>query len=75
MKYLILIAVILSSCSVTKPRSNRFCGIIADVKYTKNGRANVRPTVTRYWFRYPNQNIHIGDTVELCLKDRIEPSF
>jgi len=74
MKYLILIAVILSSCSVSKHRSNRFCAVVRDVRYGKT-KANIRPEGLRSWFRYPSINVHIGDTVELSMNDRIEPKF
>jgi hypothetical protein len=74
MKYLILIVVVISSCSTTKHRSNRFCAVVRDVRYSKT-KANIRPEGLRSWFRYPSINVHIGDTVELSMNDRIEPKF
>jgi hypothetical protein len=64
----------LTSCATTNHRSNRFCAVVRDVRYGKT-KANIRPEGLRSWFRYPNLNIHIGDTVELSMNDRIEPKF
>lgn len=73
---IILLALVLSSCSLSEHTSNRFCGIIQEVRYTKGGeRASVRARGMRCWFRYPNSNIHVGDTVELSMNNRIEPKF
>jgi hypothetical protein len=76
-KFLIL-ALALASCKVSQTphrNTNRFCAIIGNVKYLDNGKANVQPRGMRYWFRYPNRNIWIGDTVELSMTNRIEPKF
>lgn len=84
MKRIIAIAsIVLTSCTVTKYPS-RFCIVVDDVVYKKNNTASIKPKSNKKgpewwngvaWFRYPNHNIHIGDTVEVSLKDRIEPKF
>ena len=78
MQKLLALALVLSSCStsqVFQPAPDRFCAVIGDVKYLKNGKASVQPRGSKYWFRYPTQSIHRGDTVELSLNTRIEPKF
>ena len=72
------ILIVLASCTVTnkQPHSNRFCVVVEDVRYTKNNKANIRPRGHRTaWFKYPTANIHIGDTVDISMSDRIEPKF
>jgi hypothetical protein len=84
MKRIIAIAsIVLTSCTVTK-QSSRICIVVDDVVYKKNNTASIKPRTNRQgpkwwtevpWFRYPNHNVHIGDTVDISLKDRIEPKF
>jgi len=72
------IACILTSCTVTnkQPHSNRVCIVVADVRYTKNNKASIRPRGHHtVWFKYPTANIHIGDTVDVSMNDRIAPKF
>jgi hypothetical protein len=86
MKKLILLLTVLSSCVVFKPRPEpRYCVVVDEVIYKKNNTASIRPrsnkkgpewwTGTTIWFRYPNHNIHRGDTVEITMKDAIGPRF
>jgi hypothetical protein len=72
-----LLVLFLMSCSVFKKQPTCYCIIVDDVKYTKGERAMIKPKSTGNtpWYRYPNVNIHKGDTVEVCLKDRVEPRF
>lgn len=83
MKRIIAIAsIVLTSCTVTKQPS-RFCIVVDDVRYNKNNTASIKPKVKQIapewyravWYKYPNHNIHKGDTIEVSLRDRIEPKF
>jgi len=70
MKKLLLLLTVLSSCVVFKPRPEpRYCVVVDEVIYKKNNTASIRR------FRYPNHNIHRGDTVEITMKDAIGPRF
>jgi len=85
MKKLLLLITVLSSCAVFEPRPEpRYCIVVGDVIYKKNNTASIRPRTNKKgpewwnspkWFRYPNHNIHIGDTVEVTMRDAIEPRF
>jgi len=85
MKRLITVIILLSSCTVTKQHhSNRFCIVVDDVMYNKRGTASIKPKINKKgpewwngpsWYRYPNHNVHIGDTVDVSINDRIEPRF
>jgi hypothetical protein len=77
MRNILLLSVLLTSCSVFKKQPSCYCIVVGDVRYTKNQRAIIKPKSDRNvpWFRYPNVNIHKGDTVEVCLKDRVEPKL
>ena len=74
-----ILAITLISCSVFKKQTDcpRYCIVVDEVKYTKHNKAIIKPKSDRNvsWFRYPNVNIHKGDTVEVCLRDRVEPRF
>jgi hypothetical protein len=84
MKKVLVIVILLSSCSTTKYHSNRFCVVVDDVVYNKRGTASIKPRTNKKgpewwngpsWYRYPNHNIRVGDTVEISMNDRIEPRF
>jgi hypothetical protein len=72
-----ILAITLTSCSVFKKQPTCYCIVVDEVKYTKYNKAIIKPKSDRNvpWFRYPNVNIHKGDTVEVCMRDRVEPRF
>lgn len=84
-KLSLLLLIALTSCAVFKPRPQpRYCIVVDDVIYKKNNTASIRPRrLTKgpdwwnspMWFRYPNHNIHKGDTVEVTMRDAIGPGF
>lgn len=71
---LVLALLLISSCTITKQPSSRFCGVVENIRYGKKT-SNIKPQGTRYWFRYESLNVRIGDTVELNRNNRIEPKF
>ena len=77
MKKLAIIIAMFTSCTAVKQTQHHktYCVVVTDVKYTKHNKANIKPKGTRYWFRYPTANVHIGDTVDISLNDRLEPKF
>jgi hypothetical protein len=87
MKRILLISscLFMASCVNTRSRQERFCIVVQEVRYTKHGKALIKPKCkeefkkTHYhrlpWYRYPTSNIHIGDTVDVSLSDIAAPSF
>jgi hypothetical protein len=72
----IITFIVLASCSIFKKQPTCFCIVVDDVKYVKNGKSLIKPKSNNTpWYRYPNTNIHKGDTVEVCLNDAIQPKF
>ena len=71
MKKIVVIVLALTSCTTTRIPS-RFCVVVEDVHYHKKT-STIHPKGSDYWYHYPNNNIHKGDTVEVSLLDRVQP--
>ena len=55
----------------------QYRAVVAEVKIGKNGHAAIKPT-TKFkspWYRYPNPNVKVGDTIWISRQDAIEPKF
>jgi len=82
-KILIIISVFLFSCSTSKvyQTRQRYCIVVGDVRYGVK-QTSIRPVCQnpKYkgkmkWYRYPTKNVSVGDTVDVCDIDIIEPRF
>ncbi len=87
MKKLLLAITVLTSCTVTKHyQEPRFCIVVDEVRYYKNNLALIKPRLKKQkkgpewwngpmWYRYPNHNVHVGDTVDVSMSQAVEPRF
>ena len=71
MKY-ILMTLLLASCATSEQLSKRHCIVVGEVKYRKET-ASIRAKGGDIWYRYPTTNVHVGDTVDISINDRIQP--
>ena len=55
----------------------QYRAVVAEVRIGKKGHAAIRP-ITKFrspWYRYPDPNVKVGDTIWISREDAIEPKF
>jgi hypothetical protein len=75
MKKLITIALVTLTSCATVHIPSRHCMVVKYVRYSKHGISLIKSCPDCVWYKYPNQNIHVGDTVEVSFNDRVEPKL
>ena len=55
----------------------QYQAVVAEVRINKKGHVAIKPT-SRFkspWYRYPDPNVKVGDTIWISREDAIEPKF